>query len=65
MSDFDLSQFFDLSKKIDKYDREIAEAEIALRAYKDGMNSDGYAVRQCCKEMRQAIKEHNSQFNIK
>lgn len=36
-----LHQWFDISKRIGRYDREQVEAQMALYAYKDGLAANG------------------------
>ncbi len=55
----DLSSWFDCTKKIRREDIEIAEAQMALYAWKDGIDPDGQETRSACAELRRAVKEHN------
>lgn len=59
---FPLAQWFDLSGRIARDDRELAEAQISLYSIKDGGEPDSEAVRTCCRQLRAAVREHNAQF---
>jgi len=41
MADFPLDQWFDLTKPISRDDRDLCEAQMALYAYKDGLDPTG------------------------
>jgi hypothetical protein len=66
---FPLSQWFDLSKRISRQDRELAEAQMPLYAYKE--NGRGHVplpaniaqeLRRECRALRAAAKAHNAKF---
>lgn len=59
---FPLHQWFDMSKRIDKYDRELCEAQMSLWAYKDGLDPEGPEWRDAVKSLRTAVKAHNAKF---
>ena len=62
MAEFSLDQWFDLSKPISRDDRELCEAQMALYAFKDGLDPNGEEVRRVCHELRIAVKQHNASF---
>jgi hypothetical protein len=63
MTDFPLDQWFDLSRRIGREERHECEAEMALRAYKDGLAADGPEVRQHLHRLRGAVRTHNKKFD--
>lgn len=56
---FPLDQWFDLTKRISKADREICEAQMALYAYKDGLDPSGKEWREAVARLREVVKAHN------
>lgn len=65
MSTFPLDQWFDITKQIDKDDRETAEAQMMLYAIKDGTDLDSPDVRSAIADLRTAVKRHNAEINVK
>lgn len=63
MADFPSADWFDLKKPISREDRELAEAQMALYAFKDGLEPTGKEWRQAVAELRDAVKRHNAPFN--
>jgi hypothetical protein len=63
MADFPLADWFDLTKRISREDREVAEAQMALHALKDGLEPTGKEWRQAVAELRDAVRHHNTPFN--
>lgn len=64
MSDIKLEEWFDVSKKIGKDDLDLAIAQMALYAYKDGADPDSPEACAQYDSMRQAVKQHNKRIRI-
>ena len=60
---FPLGQWFDLTKPISRDDREIAEAQMAVYAIKQGLEPEGAEWRQAVAELRAAARAHNRAFH--
>lgn len=58
---FPLEQWFDVTKKIDKYDLENSLEQIALYGIKQGDVTDK-EVRSTQREMKVAVRAHNKAF---
>lgn len=58
---FPLEQWFDITKKIDKYDLETSLDQIALYGIKQGDVTDK-EVRETQREMKAAVRAHNKKF---
>jgi hypothetical protein len=56
---FPLNQWFDLSRPISRDERRTCEAEMALRAFKEGLTPDGPEWRRDVECLRRAVKQHN------
>ena len=63
VKEFPLEQWFDTSKRIDKYDAELAEAQMALYAIKDNEDPDSAEAVKQYRKMWAAVKVHNRKFN--
>lgn len=63
-NEFPLDQWFDLSKKISKYDVETCIAQMSLYAYKDGLDPVGKESREAASELKAAVQRHNAPFVI-
>lgn len=59
---FPLHQWFDLTRPISRDDRELCEDQMALYAYKDGLNPNGPEWRRSVADLRRAVERHNAQF---
>jgi len=57
---FPLEDWFDLSKPISRDMLEIAEAQMALWAAKDGDDPRGAEVSTACRDLRAAARAHNA-----
>lgn len=62
---FPLDQWFDLSKRIDKSDIDLAEAQMMLYALKDGLDPDSPECKKQYRQMRAAVKAHNVKFETR
>jgi hypothetical protein len=60
--EFPLDQWFDISKRISRDDMELAEAQMALYAVKEGLAPDCAEARQEYRRLRNAVKRHNEAF---
>ncbi|WP_371913695.1 MULTISPECIES: hypothetical protein [Klebsiella pneumoniae complex] len=58
---FPLEQWFDVTKKIDKYDLETSLDQIAVYGIKQGDVTDK-EVRATQREMKAAVRAHNKMF---
>ncbi|HCL5839992.1 hypothetical protein CJ307_13835 [Klebsiella quasipneumoniae] len=58
---FPLEQWFDVTKKIDKYDLETSLDQIAVYGIKQGDVTDK-EVRATKREMKAAVRAHNKMF---
>lgn len=58
-----LAQWFDLSKKIEREDLQIAIDQMALYAIKEGLDPDCAESKREYKAMKNAVRLHNEQFN--
>lgn len=61
-TDFPLDQWFDLTKRIPKTDRDLCEAQMMLYALKDNMDPEGPEATRQINEMKRAVKLHNRKF---
>jgi hypothetical protein len=61
---FPLADWFDLSKRISREQRELCEDQMALHALKDGLDPHGREWREAVAELRGAVKEHNRKIDI-
>lgn len=59
---FPLKQWFDLAKKIDKYDVETCLAQMALYALKDGLDPHGVEWQESARELKATVTLHNAPF---
>jgi hypothetical protein len=59
---FPLEQWFDMSRRISKDDRELCEAQMALYAHKEGLEPKGPEWNATVKSLRKAVKAHNAKF---
>lgn len=59
---FPLDQWFDVSRKISRYDADLCEAQMALYAIKDGVDPDSQWARRQYLEMREVVRQHNKKF---
>lgn len=59
---FPLDQWFDLSRPISQDDRKMCEAQMALHAFKDGLDLAGPEWHREVDSLRRAVKQHNSRF---
>lgn len=59
---FPLKDWFDVTKRIDKEDVALTEAQMMLYAVKDGIDPDGPEAKRQYREMRAAVKAHNAKF---
>ena len=64
-----LASWFNLSKKISLDDVEQCEAQMALNAYKDGIDLKDKENKKkfdgVCRDLRAAVKKHNATFHTK
>ena len=60
---FPLEQWFNLTSPINKRDLEIVEAQIRLYALKDDIDTNSDEVNFICKQLHQAVKNHNKQMS--
>ena len=56
---FPLEQWFDLTQRISKDEIEICSAQMALYAWKDGIDVDGPEVRRAVRSLKHAARNHN------
>lgn len=59
---FPLEQWFDTTKPIDRTEVDITEAQMLLYAVKEGLDPESPEVREECRAMRKAVKNHNKKF---
>jgi hypothetical protein len=60
--EFPLEQWFDLSGRISREDADTAEAQMALYAFKDGLDPDCAECQKEYRKLRTAVEKHNRQF---
>lgn len=58
-----MGQWFDLTKKIDKWEADLTEAQMALSAVKQNLNPDCLEAKKQYRKMRKAVREHNKKFD--
>ena len=59
---FQIEEWFDTAKRIDKDDADLVEAQICLYALKDGIDPEGDEATKAIRQMRAAVKQHNRKF---
>ena len=62
---FPLEQWFDISKRIPKTDRDLCEAQMMLYAVKDNIDPEGPEAQKQINQMKRAVKLHNRKFDQK
>ncbi len=62
---FPLEQWFDLSKRIPKTDRDLCEAQMLLYSVKDSIDPEGPEAQKQINQMKRAVKLHNRKFGQK
>jgi hypothetical protein len=65
MSDFPLSQWFDLERPISVADVEVCKAQMALYALKDGLEPDGAEWHGAVAELRRSVRAHNAKLGFR
>jgi hypothetical protein len=60
LTNVNLAEWFDVSKPISRTDRDMALAQMALYAFKDGVHPDSKEAEQAYAGMRTAVKRHNA-----
>lgn len=59
---FPLDQWFDVTQRISRDDREMCEAQMQLYALKDGDDPCGPEANKAISQLRAAVKAHNAKF---
>jgi len=62
---FPLEQWFDISKRIPKTDRDLCEAQMMLYAVKGDIDPEGPEAQKQINQMKRAVKLHNRKFDQK
>lgn len=62
LNPFPLCDWFDTSKRICEIDVDLTEAQMAIYALKSGQDPDGMEAKRTYRQMRAAVKAHNSKF---
>ena len=59
---FPLNQWFDVTQRISRSDRDLCEAQMLLYALKDGEDPDSAKVKRAINGMKRAVRSHNTSF---
>lgn len=62
---FPLEQWFDLSKRISREERELIESEMMLRVYKNGLRDNSTELSEAISALRTATRQHNAKFEAR
>ena len=60
---FPLEQWFDISERIPKTERDLCEARMMLYALKENMDPEGLEAQRQINNMKRAVKLHNRKFD--
>ena len=61
---FPLEQWFDISRKITNTEVKTCEDQMALYAYKEGLEPNGDEWKESVRKLRLAVKQHNAKFIV-